>query len=124
MNCFVLLREGYLCLWAGDQAFCILGDPCTIGQDRGVGRSFIYILRACMVGWSVYKIKQGLKLDNGQSNKFLQGLTAPVWDNGVTQLLPSSCLRYPRLKLLQPFFCNPVSLCSHSLSMFFHFITD
>ena len=48
----------------------------TIGQVRGVGRCFIYILRGCRV-WGMgdpYSVKQGVKPDNCQGNKFLLGL--------------------------------------------------
>lgn len=33
-------------------------ELCIIGQDRGVGRFFIYLLRGCRVMGKPYKIKQ------------------------------------------------------------------
>lgn len=48
--------------------------PCTIDQDRGVGRGFISISRGCREG--LYKVKQGVKPDNCQDSKFLLGLMA------------------------------------------------
>jgi hypothetical protein len=51
---------------------------CDHGQERGVGRYFISILRAYRVRIYVcgkpYKVKQGVKLDNCPGNKFLLGL--------------------------------------------------
>jgi hypothetical protein len=49
--------------------------PCTIGQGRGVGRCFIYILKDWQVqGGKPYKAKQGVRPDNSWGNKFLLGL--------------------------------------------------
>lgn len=42
---------------------------CTIDQDRGVGRYFICILKG--LGEEPYKVKQGVKSNNCQSNKIL-----------------------------------------------------
>lgn len=44
------------------------------GWPRAGGRCFIFILRGYMVGGGAYEVKQGVKPDCCQGNKFLLGL--------------------------------------------------
>lgn len=65
---------------------------CTSDQDRGVRRCFIYILRCW--GRGTYKVKQGVKADNCQDNKFLLGLLWPelaLWLQVETGEIANPC---------------------------------
>lgn len=120
----LVARQGYVSPWEGGQG--LWGKvvwPCTTGHGRDVGRCFIYIL-GLEGGWGPYEVKQGVKPYSCQGNEFLvrwmgvNSFLTPGWEKGDSQLLLSSCLGYPWLKLLPwPFLLNPGPLQSHSLRL-------
>lgn len=94
--------------------------PCTIGQGRDAGRSFLHILKGyrvwcvCVgVGKGTCEAKQGVKLDNCQGNKYLlgggAGFMAPGREEDSSELLHSSSWRCSGLKLPQPFLQQPLA---------------
>ena len=64
---------------SGARSVCVW--PCTIVCNSGIGRYFIYTLKALVAAGSrgseegkPYKLKQGVRPNNCQDSKFLLGL--------------------------------------------------
>lgn len=74
--------------------------PCTVDQDRGVERCFIYILRVGHPKRKPSKVKQGMKFDNCQSSENLGLMVGEpaFWHQSRRLEEASAC--YPHLRYL------------------------